>query len=79
MSGALPSNQPVVRIDRLVLEIPGLDRQKGRALATGIGEGLAKERADGEHKRAEVMLSPAARTRADLAARIVTALMERLS
>ena len=39
---ASSAQQPEVRIDRLVLDIPGLDPGHARALAHGIAEGLAK-------------------------------------
>jgi hypothetical protein len=70
---------PEVRIDRLVLDIPGLDPAQGRALALGIAEGLAKAGASGEHNAVSVPLAEAVGSApADLAARIVAALMERL-
>jgi len=82
MSDAAQSGQhpgPEVRIDRLVLDIPGLDPAQGRALALGIAEGLAKAGASGEHAAVSVPLAaPTGGAPADLAARIVAALMERL-
>ena len=67
-----------VRIDRLVLDIPGLDPKQARSLALGIAEGLAKESAKGEHKSVSVPLASGNLPPADLTARIVAALMERL-
>jgi hypothetical protein len=71
------SQQADVRIDRLVLDIPGLDPAQGRALALGIAEGLAKAGASGEHKSVSVPLASGVLS-PDLAARIVAALMQRL-
>jgi len=71
------SQQADVRIDRLVLDIPGLDPAKGRALALGIAEGLAKAGASGEHASVSVPLA-SGELSPDLAARIVAALMQRL-
>ena len=72
------SQQADVRIDRLVLDIPGLDPAQGRALALGIAEGLAKAGASGEHKSVSVPLASGNLPADDLAARIVAALMQRL-
>jgi hypothetical protein len=74
---------PEVRIDRLVLDIPGLDPAQARALALGIAEGLAdagvKAGAGGERAMVSVPLAGAVGAPADLAARIVAALIERLA
>jgi hypothetical protein len=78
MTDATQQPAPEVRIDRLVLEIPGLDAAQGRALALRIGEGLAKAGASGTHNTVSVPLAMANGPPADLAARIVAALMERL-
>ena len=72
------SQQADVRIDRLVLDIPGLDPAQGRALALGIAEGLAKAGASGEHQSVSVPLASGNLPPDDLAARIVAALMQRL-
>jgi hypothetical protein len=76
---ASSAQQPEVRIDRLVLDIPGLDPGHARALAHGIAEGLAKSGASGAQKSVTVSLAAANGPPADLAARIVAALMERLA
>lgn len=79
MTDAPPQSQQTdVRIDRLVLDIPGLDPAQGRALAQGIAEGLAKAGAKGEHKSVSVPLASGNMAPDDLAARIVAALMQRL-
>ena len=78
MTDATQQPAPEVRIDRLVLEVPGLDAAQGRALALGIAEGLAKAGASGKHDAVSVPLAMANGLPADLAARIVAALMERL-
>jgi hypothetical protein len=82
---------PEVRIDRLVLDIPGLDAAQGRALALGIAEGLADAgvktgammgamtAAQGERAMISVRLAATAGTPADMAAQIVAALLERLA
>jgi hypothetical protein len=78
---------PEVRIDRLVLDIPGLDPAHARALALGIAEGLAVAGvkagtvagAQGDRAMVSVRLADAVGTPADLAARIVAALIERLA
>jgi hypothetical protein len=67
-----------VRIDRLVLDIPGFDPAQARALAMGIADGLAKTGVKGDHATVSVSLADAHGTPADMAARIVAALMERL-
>lgn len=80
------STTPQVKIDRLVLDIPGLDPTHARALALGIAEGLADagrksgglDGASGEHARISVQLGDAS-VPADLAAKIVAALIERLA
>jgi len=70
---------PDVRIDRLVLDIPGLDPAQARRLALGIAEGLVAAGASGEHAAVSVPLAEIHGTPADMAARIVAALMERLA
>jgi len=67
-----------VHIDRLVLDIPGFDPTQARALALGIADGLARTDVKGEHTAVSVSLAEAHGTPADMAARIVAALMERL-
>lgn len=77
---------PQVKIDRLVLDIPGLDPTHARALALGIAEGLADAGrnagalagAAGEHAAISVRLADAG-VPADLAAKVVAALIERLA
>ena len=76
MTDAMP--QPEVRIDRLIFDIPGLDAAQGRALALGIAEGLAKAGVNGERAVIGVPLATAVGTPAELTARIVAALLERL-
>ncbi len=86
MSDAHPSAAEL-RIDRLVLDIPGLDAAQGRALALGIAQGLADAgvKADAmagaqrEHGMVAVRLAAAVGAPSDLAARIVAALLERLA
>jgi hypothetical protein len=80
MTDAPQQAAPQVHIDRLVLDIPGFDPAQARALAMEIAEGLAKAGVKGEHASAtvSVSLAEAHGTPADMAARIVAALMERL-
>jgi hypothetical protein len=81
----LPTTAPELRIDRLVLDIPGLDAAQGRALALEIAEGLATAGPDimtgapAERTTLGVRLDDAAGAPSDLAARIVAALIERLA
>ena len=82
---AAPANSPpdkdggaAVKIDRLVLDIPGLDPPAAEALATDIGERLARAGISGEHTAIGITLGPIGGSRAELAARITAALMERL-
>ena len=70
---------PEVRIDRLVLDIPGLDPAQGRALALRVAEGLAATGASGERAMVSVPLAAGGGAPADLAAKIVAALLERLA
>jgi hypothetical protein len=76
--GSASATPPEVRIDRLVLDIPGFDPAEARALAMGIADGLAKAGATGAHASVSVRLAAAHGPSADLAARIVAALVERL-
>jgi hypothetical protein len=81
-----PASTPEIRIDRLVLDIPGLDPAHVRALALGIAEGLADAgRKDGaldgvagERAAISVRLADAGAP-PDLAAKVVAALIERLA
>ncbi len=73
------AKQQEVRIDRLVLDIPGLDPAQARSLALGIAEGLAEAGASGEHKSVSVPIASGNLPPDQLAARIVAALMERLA
>ncbi len=69
-----------VAIDRLVLDLPGLDAQTARALALGIADGLAGARLRGDHERLTITLDATAADGApgDLAAQIVYALLSRI-
>jgi len=78
MSGSAQDKAPEVHIDRLVLEIPGFDPAQAQVLALGIGERLASAGLSGEHAKIGITLGPIGGSQADLAARIVAALMERL-
>ena len=68
-----------VTIDRLVLELPGVDAGAARALAHGIAEGLASAQIDGDYERLVVDIDraePAASQR--LAAHIVQTILQRI-
>jgi hypothetical protein len=78
MSSSLQGESPDVHIDRLTLDIPGLDAVQARSLASGIGEGLAGIGLAGDHATIEIVLGPSDAGQRDLAVRIVAALMERL-
>jgi hypothetical protein len=68
---------PEVRIDRLVLDIPGFDPARAHALAREIGELMAGSGAAGTRGRLAVALDDAEAP--DLARRIAAALLERLA
>jgi hypothetical protein len=68
-----------VKIDRLVLEIPGLDPAQARLVAQGIAAGLATAGVTGEHARAAVQLANLHGAPQEMANRIVAALRERLA
>jgi hypothetical protein len=65
-----------VKIDRLVLDIPGLDAVAAQRLAAGIGAKLAEKTLSGKYPRIDITLEPGSEE--DLAARIAAALMARL-
>jgi hypothetical protein len=77
---------PQVQIDRLVLDIPGLAPAHARALAFGIAEGLADaghrtgalDAPVSHHTVISVRLADAG-VPADLAAKVVAVLLERLT
>ena len=80
MSGTThPTPAADVHIDRLVLDIPGLDPSQLHALAEGIAGGLAGAGGSGQHDTVRIDLSGPPGAPADLAARIVAALMQRLA
>jgi hypothetical protein len=76
--GQVADGPAEVRIDRLVLDIPGLDPLQARELARAIGERLARAGISGRHPRIGVTLGPVGGSQAELAARIAAALRERL-
>jgi hypothetical protein len=65
-----------IKIDKLVLDIPGLDAVAAQRLAAGIGEKLAEKTLSGKYPRIDITLEPGSEE--DLAARIAAALMARL-
>jgi hypothetical protein len=69
----------VVTIDRLVLDLPGIDAAAARDLALGIAEGLAGAAIDGDHAALSVTIDPALATQPQrLAAHIVQTLLQRI-
>jgi hypothetical protein len=70
---------PDVIIDRLVLELPGVDAAAARTLALGIAEGLAGAGIEGDHPALSATLDPAASGEPKrLAAEIVETLLQRI-
>ena len=69
-----------VIIDRLVLELPGMDADAARALALGVAESLAAADLAGDHDRLTVIVDPAMASEgaAGLAAHIVQSLLRRI-
>ena len=68
-----------VRIDRLVLELPGIDSAMARDLALGIAEGLAGAGIAGSHEALLVSVDPPTAARPErLAAEIVRKLLQRI-
>jgi hypothetical protein len=67
-----------VTIDRLVLELPGMDADAARALALGVAEGLAAADLTGDHDRFTVVVDPASAGTTGLAAHIVQSLLRRI-
>jgi hypothetical protein len=67
-----------VTIDRLILDLPGIDAAAARDLALGIADGLAGAGIDGDHERLSVTIDPAAAAPQRLAAHIVQSLLRRI-
>jgi hypothetical protein len=68
-----------VAIDRLVLDIPGVDAAAAREVALGVAEGLAAAGLTGEHSPGPLVIDPRpGEAPARLAARIVQALLQRI-
>jgi hypothetical protein len=67
---------PELQIDRLVLELPGLDAARARVLAEAIAAGLAGADATGLHAELRGTLERPGLPPSDLARRIVAALLE---
>ena len=68
-----------VTIDRLVLDLPGIDAAAARDLALGIADGLAGAAITGDHERLSVTIDPAAAAQPQrLAAHIVQSLLRRI-
>jgi hypothetical protein len=63
-----------VKIDRLVLDIPGIDAAAAQRLAAGIGEHLAQAGIEGTYPRIAITLEPGG----DMMTKITAALMARL-
>jgi len=78
MSGTQPGGPAEVKIDRLVLDIPGLDPAQAQALASDVAERLARAGLSGSSPRIGVTLGPLGGSQAELAARIAAAVMQRL-
>jgi hypothetical protein len=68
-----------VRIDRLILDIPGFDPGQAGALAREIGQHLAAANIKADHGHISLALGPHDAAAPDLALRIARALMQRLA
>lgn len=68
-----------VSIDRLVLDLPGMDAAAARELALGIAEGLAGAGLDAHHAGLSVTVEPTLAAQPQrLAAHIVQSLLQRI-
>lgn len=68
-----------VSIDRLILDLPGMDAEAARALALGIAEGLAGAGLNANHAGLSVTVEPALAAQPQrLAAHIVQTLLQRI-
>jgi hypothetical protein len=68
-----------VKIDRLGLDLPGMDAEAARALALGVAEGLAGADLTGEHETVAISVDPAtAAAPGRLAAHIIQSLVQRI-
>jgi hypothetical protein len=68
-----------VTIDRLILDLPGMEAAAARDLALGIADGLAGAGIDGDHERLSVTIDPAAASQPQrLAAGIVQSLLRQI-
>ncbi|WP_068076537.1 hypothetical protein [Novosphingobium lentum] len=68
-----------VTIDRLILDLPGMDAVAARELALGIAEGLAGAGLDADHAGLSVTVDPAVAAQPQrLAAHIVQTLLQRI-
>jgi hypothetical protein len=74
----MSDDKPVIKIDRLALDLPGFDPADARALAREIGERLALSGVSGARTRLAVTIDAAGGNVSELAQRIVSALLERL-
>lgn len=79
MSGTSDQDATEVKIDRLTLDIPGLDAARAAAIAERVGFCLADLALSGERERISVTLAPFEGADEVLAAQIVAALRERLA
>lgn len=69
----------MVRIDRLVLDLPGVDAALARELATGVAEGLAGADIAGSHAALSVSVDAQTAARPErLAAEIVRQLLQQI-
>ena len=68
-----------VRIERLVLELPGIDAVQARELAQGVAEGLAGDDLAGDHAALSIAVDPQTAARPErLAAEIVRQLLAKI-
>jgi hypothetical protein len=78
MNGTTQTPAPALTIDRLIFDIPGLARADAEAIAQEVGARLARAGITDAPPRIGITLGPLGGTRAQLAARITAALLERL-
>jgi hypothetical protein len=75
---AAPAAAPALTIDRLVFDIPGLTRSDAEAIAQEVGARLARAGIEDAPPIISITIGPVDGTRAQFAARIAAALLERL-
>ena len=78
MSGTSQTSASALTIDRLIFNVPGLTQSDAEAIAQAVGERLARAGIRDAPPSIGITLGPVGGSRAQLAARIAAALLERL-